>query len=196
MQVYIQSRKGLAIAAVLTAVFCQCCSGASPRASKGLPPRATPGDYQAHAQAGKFTIAAEYRGTLHSGPAIGPYDGRLCGGRSGLVRSGGRKTRTVLYGFLASHQREEDAVAREGVRVGVQVPQRSGLRAARVGGDKAGPSQRRPSTREAVAAGAGISPTLLCLRSSTFQSRSRDRGNSAFKRPRCRKGNARFPPRD
>jgi hypothetical protein len=31
-----------------------------PEASKGIPPRATPGDYQAHAQLGKFTIAAEY----------------------------------------------------------------------------------------------------------------------------------------
>jgi hypothetical protein len=31
-----------------------------PEASKGIPPRTTPGDYQAHAQAGKITIAAEY----------------------------------------------------------------------------------------------------------------------------------------
>jgi hypothetical protein len=30
-----------------------------PEASKGIPPRATPGDYQAHAQVGKITIAAE-----------------------------------------------------------------------------------------------------------------------------------------
>jgi hypothetical protein len=34
--------------------------------SKGMPPRATPGDYQAHAQAGALTIAAEYAG--HSIP--------------------------------------------------------------------------------------------------------------------------------
>jgi len=66
MQVYIQSRKRLAIAAVLTAVFCQYSAGQAPEASKGMPPRATPGDYQAHAQAGKFTIAAEYAG--HSVP--------------------------------------------------------------------------------------------------------------------------------
>jgi hypothetical protein len=37
-----------------------------PEASKGLPPRATPGDYQAHAQAGMVTIAAEFDG--HSVP--------------------------------------------------------------------------------------------------------------------------------
>lgn len=31
-----------------------------PEASKGIPVRTTPGDYQAHAQVGKITIAAEY----------------------------------------------------------------------------------------------------------------------------------------
>ncbi len=31
-----------------------------PEASKGIPPRTGPGDYQAHAQVGKITIAAEY----------------------------------------------------------------------------------------------------------------------------------------
>lgn len=31
-----------------------------PEASKGLPPRATPADYNAHTQAGKITIAAEF----------------------------------------------------------------------------------------------------------------------------------------
>jgi hypothetical protein len=30
--------------------------------SKGMPPRATPGDYQAHAQAGAITLAAEFAG--------------------------------------------------------------------------------------------------------------------------------------
>ena len=34
--------------------------------SKGMPPRATPGDYQAHAQTGAYTIGAEYAG--HSIP--------------------------------------------------------------------------------------------------------------------------------
>lgn len=36
--------------------------------SKGLPPRATPADYQAHAQAGTVTIAAEFTG--HSLPTV------------------------------------------------------------------------------------------------------------------------------
>jgi len=36
------------------------------RASKGVPPRATPGDYQAHEQAGAITLAAEFTG--HSVP--------------------------------------------------------------------------------------------------------------------------------
>ena len=31
-----------------------------PNESKGLPPRATPGDYQAHTQVGKLTLAAEF----------------------------------------------------------------------------------------------------------------------------------------
>src|SRR5580658_2799706 len=33
---------------------------------EGIPPRATPGDYQAHAQAGTVTIGAEFKG--HSVP--------------------------------------------------------------------------------------------------------------------------------
>jgi hypothetical protein len=39
----------------------------------GLPPRATPGDYQFHAQAGKFTITGEFMG--HGVPTLegGPY---------------------------------------------------------------------------------------------------------------------------
>jgi len=43
----------------------------APIESKGLPPRATPADYQTHAQAGAVTIAAEFKG--HSVPtAQGP----------------------------------------------------------------------------------------------------------------------------
>ena len=43
----------------------------APSEAKGLPPRATPGDYQAHVQAGTVTIAAEFAG--HSVPtAQGP----------------------------------------------------------------------------------------------------------------------------
>src|SRR5579875_389515 len=43
-------------------------STASPHASeiKGMPPRATPGDYPAHMQVGSITIAAEFAG--HSVP--------------------------------------------------------------------------------------------------------------------------------
>lgn len=37
-------------------------------AAKGLPPRATPADYQAHAQAGAVTVAAEFAG--HSVPTL------------------------------------------------------------------------------------------------------------------------------
>jgi hypothetical protein len=64
-------------AAALTGVFCWCVLGqepASPAAGpeaashdkKGLPPRAAPADYQAHAQAGAVTIGAEVKG--HSVP--------------------------------------------------------------------------------------------------------------------------------
>jgi hypothetical protein len=38
----------------------------APVESKGMPPRATPGDYQAHAQAGALTVGAEFIG--HSVP--------------------------------------------------------------------------------------------------------------------------------
>jgi hypothetical protein len=34
----------------------------APNERKGLPPRATPGDYQAHAKAGSVTVAAEFMG--------------------------------------------------------------------------------------------------------------------------------------
>jgi hypothetical protein len=60
---------GVATVAVLTAVFCQDAPGqdaqtkeAQAREAKGLPPRATPADYQAHAQAGTYTVAAEFAG--------------------------------------------------------------------------------------------------------------------------------------
>lgn len=35
---------------------------AQPNEKRGLPPRATPGDYQAHAKAGSVTVAAEFMG--------------------------------------------------------------------------------------------------------------------------------------
>jgi hypothetical protein len=43
-------------------------STGAPIEAKGLPPRATPGDYQAHVQAGTVTIAAEFAG--HSVPTV------------------------------------------------------------------------------------------------------------------------------
>jgi hypothetical protein len=69
---YIQVTAGV-VAAILTAALCQPASGQDGpsketpiHVSKGLPPRATPGDYLAHAQVGKFTIASEFAG--HSVP--------------------------------------------------------------------------------------------------------------------------------
>jgi hypothetical protein len=41
---------------------------AAPVEAKGMPPRATPADYQAHAQAGTVTVAAEFAG--HSVPTM------------------------------------------------------------------------------------------------------------------------------
>jgi hypothetical protein len=59
MQLPITSR-----AAALIAVLCLCAQGQSTpgKEAKGLPPRATPADYQAQAQAGTVTIAAEFTG--------------------------------------------------------------------------------------------------------------------------------------
>jgi hypothetical protein len=66
MQRYFPMTTVVAIAVILAALL----SGqASPQATdvrpgeaKGLPPRATPGDYQTHVQAGAVTIAAEFTG--------------------------------------------------------------------------------------------------------------------------------------
>ncbi len=67
MQYFRRSKKCLAIAAMLTAILGSVGLGQEPQAtSKGLPPRATPGDYQAHGQAGTITIGAEFKG--HSVP--------------------------------------------------------------------------------------------------------------------------------
>lgn len=86
MNSYIQSKSVIAVTAVFTSLLCQYAVGqetqsnatqsnAKPapgsapstlEASKGLPPRATPGDYQAHTQVGKVTLAAEFDG--HSIP--------------------------------------------------------------------------------------------------------------------------------
>ena len=67
MQFVTLSRTVILFTAVLAAAALPSASGqeaetkATPvREGKGMPPRATPGDYQAHAQAGPVTIAAEF----------------------------------------------------------------------------------------------------------------------------------------
>jgi hypothetical protein len=64
MYFYLRSGTAVFIAAVLTAFLCASASGqdAQTRDAKGLPPRAAPTDYQAHAQAGAVTIAADFAG--------------------------------------------------------------------------------------------------------------------------------------
>ncbi len=61
------------ITAILIAALCFSAEGQNPgnkqaqlEETKGMPPRAAPGDYQAHAQAGQVTVAAEFLG--HSVP--------------------------------------------------------------------------------------------------------------------------------
>jgi hypothetical protein len=59
---------------VLIAAICMCVPGQNTQSqdaqieAKGMPPRATPADYQAQAQAGAVTVAAEFRG--HSVPTL------------------------------------------------------------------------------------------------------------------------------
>src|SRR6476620_1123120 len=57
---------------ILSIVFClpgqSTTSKDTPTETKGMPPRATPADYQAHVQAGTITIAAEFTG--HSLPTF------------------------------------------------------------------------------------------------------------------------------
>jgi len=64
---------------VLIAAVCLCVQGQNPQSpsppgkepqteGKGMPPRATPGDYQAQEQAGTVTIAAEFQG--HAVPTL------------------------------------------------------------------------------------------------------------------------------
>jgi len=59
----------IGVVAVLTAILCQgalaqdaASKEAQVREAKGLPPRASPADYQAKAQTGAYTIAAEFTG--------------------------------------------------------------------------------------------------------------------------------------
>ena len=78
----LQSGTGVIAAVVLTVLLCQGAHGQDAQSkeakeaqgkealaqslNKGLPPRAAPGDYNTHVQAGAITVAAEYRG--HSVP--------------------------------------------------------------------------------------------------------------------------------
>jgi hypothetical protein len=67
MQVHIPSKTSVAIAVALTALFCHVALGQEPQSgAKGMPPRASAGDYQAHGKAGTVTIGAEFAG--HSIP--------------------------------------------------------------------------------------------------------------------------------
>jgi hypothetical protein len=66
MQFSSRSITGAAVVAVFIAVLCRLAPGQDTpaREVRGVPPRATPAEYQAHAQAGSVTIAAEF--TRHS----------------------------------------------------------------------------------------------------------------------------------
>src|SRR5271154_1781878 len=78
MQFPLQFRIGVVILTALTVGLCQSAPGqetpskdatgkdTQAREIKGIPPRATPADYQAHAAAGAVTIGAEFTG--HSVP--------------------------------------------------------------------------------------------------------------------------------
>jgi hypothetical protein len=68
MQRQLKSITFVAIVAILTSISGRDAFGQTQPASgaKGMPPRATPADYQAHAQAGTVTVAAEFAG--HSIP--------------------------------------------------------------------------------------------------------------------------------
>jgi hypothetical protein len=64
MQLFFPLRTAAAVFVLSAAALCQSTPAqeAPPKESqiKGLPPRPTPGDYQAHAQAGNVTIAADF----------------------------------------------------------------------------------------------------------------------------------------
>jgi hypothetical protein len=55
-------RVGALLPAALTIALCGVAAAQAVNPAKPLPPRATPGDYRAHAQAGKVTIAADFDG--------------------------------------------------------------------------------------------------------------------------------------
>ena len=70
MRFFSALRNGIWIAALCLCVQGQNTPGKDAQMSegKGLPPRATPTDYEAHAQAGAVTVAAEFKG--HSVPTL------------------------------------------------------------------------------------------------------------------------------
>jgi len=65
-------RAGIVIAASLSAAVCLCAQAPTAGLVKaeGLPPRAAPADYQAHAAAGSLTVAAEFMGHAIATPDI------------------------------------------------------------------------------------------------------------------------------
>jgi hypothetical protein len=89
--------------AALAAALCLCLPGQNtpakdaPGEAKGLPPRATPADYQAQAQAGAVTIAAEFKG--HALPLLeGPLTSEdYIVVETGLFGSPGART-TISFG--------------------------------------------------------------------------------------------------
>jgi hypothetical protein len=70
MHFFVPSRTGAASIAVLTVALCHAQDATSKdapvREAQSIPARATPGDYQAHAVVGNYTIAAEF--TQHAVP--------------------------------------------------------------------------------------------------------------------------------
>jgi hypothetical protein len=61
-QFHLEFRVAALLAAALTILLSGVAAAQEVNPAKPLPPRATPGDYRAHAQAGKITIAADFAG--------------------------------------------------------------------------------------------------------------------------------------
>jgi hypothetical protein len=91
---------------VLITALCLCVQGqntpskdAPVNEAKGMPPRATPADYEAHAQAGEITVAAEFKG--HSVPTLeGTYTTEdYVAVETGLFGSPGARTKLSSEDF-------------------------------------------------------------------------------------------------
>jgi hypothetical protein len=91
---------------VLITALCLCVQGQNTPSkdtqvneAKGLPPRAAPADYEAHARAGEVTIAAEFKG--HSVPTLeGTYTTEdYVAVETGLFGSPGARTRLSIDDF-------------------------------------------------------------------------------------------------